>query len=179
MGVRSIIQHQAPSIKHPAPSTQHPAPIIHHPSSIIHHPASIIQHPAPSTQHPTMNKNQLSMLNAESFREYCLSLKGVTESFPFDETTLVFKVAGKMFALVSLDTPEFRVNLKCDPERAMTLREEYPDHILPGYHMSKVHWNTVFPAGKIGLALFKELTDHSYDLIVESLPKKTKKEWNL
>jgi predicted DNA-binding protein (MmcQ/YjbR family) len=138
-----------------------------------------IQHPTSSTPYPTMNKNKLSMLNVESFREYCLSLKGVTESFPFDEYTLVFKVGGKMFALVSLDTPEFRVNLKCDPERAITLREEYPDHILPGYHMSKLHWNTVIPAGKIGLSLFKELTDHSYDLIVESLTKKVRLEMGL
>ena len=142
-------------------------------------PTPSIQHPAPNTQHPTINKNQLSMLNVESFREYCLSLKGVTESFPFDEYTLVFKVGGKMFALVSLDTPEFRVNLKCDPERAISLREEYPDHILPGYHMSKLHWNTVIPAGKIGLSLFKELTDHSYDLIVESLTKKVRLEMGL
>ena len=116
------------------------------------------------------------MLDIESFRDYCLRKKGVTESFPFDETTLVFKVGGKMFALASLDTPEFRVNLKCDPDRALELREEYPDNILPGYHMSKTHWNTVIPAGKIGLDLFKELTDHSYELIVNSLTKKIREE---
>lgn len=119
------------------------------------------------------------MLDVESFREYCLNKKAVTESFPFDETTLVFKVAGKMFALVSLDEPEFRVNLKCEPERAITLREEFPENILPGYHMSKVHWNTVVPAGKIKWDLFKELTDHSYELVVASLTKKVKEEFGL
>jgi predicted DNA-binding protein (MmcQ/YjbR family) len=119
------------------------------------------------------------MLDVESFREYCLSKKAVTESFPFDETTLVFKVAGKMFALVSLDNPELRVNLKCDPERAISLREEFPENILPGYHMNKALWNTIIPAGKIKLDLFKELTDHSYKLIVASLTRKVKEEFGL
>lgn len=119
------------------------------------------------------------MLDIESFRTYCLSKKAVTESFPFDEYTLVFKVGGKMFALVSLDTPDLSVNLKCDPERAIELREEYPENILPGYHMSKTHWNTVIPAGKISSTLFKELTDHSYELVVKSLTKKVRNEFDL
>lgn len=116
------------------------------------------------------------MLDVESFRIYCLSKKGVDESFPFDEYTLVFKVGGKMFALVSLDSPEFSVNLKCDPEKAIELREVYPDNIKPGYHMSKVHWNTVVPQGKISAKMLQELTDHSYDLVVKSLTKKLRTE---
>ena len=119
------------------------------------------------------------MMDVESFRMYCLGKKAVAEAFPFDETTLVFKVGGKMFALVSLDTPELRVNLKCDPEKAIGLREEYPEHILPGYHMSKAHWNTVIPTGKVNQALFKELTDHSYQLVVNSLTKKVREEFGL
>jgi predicted DNA-binding protein (MmcQ/YjbR family) len=115
------------------------------------------------------------MFDIESFRTYCLEKKEVTESFPFDETTLVFKVAGKMFALTSLNAPALRVNLKCNPERAIELREQYPENILPGYHMSKVHWNTVNP-NTLTLSLWKELIDHSYDLVVQSLPKKTQRQ---
>ena len=110
-------------------------------------------------------------MHIESFRTYCLSKKGVTESFPFDETTLVFKVGGKMFALTDLDTPELKVNLKCDPEKAISLREQYPE-IIPGFHMNKKHWNTVQFNSNIGVKLFKELIDHSYDLVIQSLPKK-------
>jgi len=118
------------------------------------------------------------MMNKESFRDYCLSKKAVTESFPFDEVTLVFKVAGKMFALTSLNKLEFTVNLKCDPDRALALREEYPV-ITPGYHMSKKHWNTVLLDGSIRQELFKELIDHSYDLVVQSLTKKVRLEAGL
>ena len=82
-------------------------------------------------------------MNIEDFRDYCLSKKGVTEAFPFDESTLVFKVLGKMFALTGLNRKPAAVNLKCDPERAMELREEYDGIIIPGYHMSKKHWNTI------------------------------------
>ncbi len=110
-------------------------------------------------------------MNIETFRTYCLSKKGVTESFPFDETTLVFKVGSKMFALTALDAPELKVNLKCDPEKAISLREQYPE-IIPGFHMNKKHWNTVQFNSNIGVKLFKELIDHSYDLVVQSLPKK-------
>ena len=113
-------------------------------------------------------------MNIEDFREYCLSKKAVEETFPFDEVTLVFKVMGKMFAITGLDAEEFKVNLKCDPERAVQLREEYPDQIIPGWHMNKSHWNTVFFENGLNTNFLCELIDHSYDLIVKSLPKKKK-----
>jgi predicted DNA-binding protein (MmcQ/YjbR family) len=81
-------------------------------------------------------------MNIEELREYCLNLKGTTEEFPFDEVTLVLKVQGKMFALIPLDNPETQIALKCDPERAITLREEY-ESIVPAWHFNKKHWNTV------------------------------------
>lgn len=116
-------------------------------------------------------------MNIETFREYCLAKKGVTESTPFGPDTLVFKVMNKMFALTGLNSEEFRVNLKCDPDRAIELREEY-EHIIPGYHMNKQHWNTVIISdGNIPEKLQRELIDHSYELIVSSLPKKVQKEW--
>ncbi|MEM9050584.1 MAG: MmcQ/YjbR family DNA-binding protein [Bacteroidota bacterium] len=113
-------------------------------------------------------------MHIDEFREYCISKKGVTESFPFDQSTLVFKVMNKMFALGNVDLFE-GMNLKCDPERAIELREQYPDLIKPGYHMSKTHWNTVSTQG-LDLKLQKELIDHSYDLVVSSLPKKVQAE---
>ena len=109
-------------------------------------------------------------MNIEELREYCLSKKGVTESFPFDEATLVFKVSGKMFALTDL-VDAFSVNLKCDPEKAIELREQFPC-VIPGYHMNKPHWNTVVIDGSVNDKLLKEWIDHSYDLIVKSLTKK-------
>ena len=115
------------------------------------------------------------MMNKESFREYCLSKKAVTESFPFDEVTLVFKVAGKMFALTSLDKPEFSVNLKCDPERSVELREAYDD-VIAGFHMSKKHWNTITIEGNISNKMIIELVDHSYDLVVKGMTIKKQKE---
>ncbi len=108
-------------------------------------------------------------MHIEEYRDYCLAKKAVTECFPFDETTLVFKVAGKMFALSDINPP-FKINLKCDPERALELREQYAC-ISPGYHMNKQHWNTVTVDGTLSDEFLKELIDHSYDLIVESLPK--------
>ena len=113
-------------------------------------------------------------MNIESLREYCISKKGVTESFPFDDITLVFKVMGKMFALTSLDG-DLSVNLKCDPEKAIALREEH-DAVLPGYHMSKKHWNTVMIDGTIPTELIKQWIDDSYDLVVSSLTKKLQAE---
>lgn len=113
-------------------------------------------------------------MNIEEFRDYCLSKKGVTESFPFDDVTLVFKVF-KIFALTSTDK-EFTINLKCNPERAIALREQYPDYIIPGYHMNKKHWNTIYVEGGVPEKLIYELIDHSYDLIVASLTKKQKDE---
>lgn len=108
-------------------------------------------------------------MNIEEFREYCISKPGVTEEFPFNETTLVFKVMGKMFALTNLDG-DWSLALKCDPERAIELREQYPA-IRPGYHMSKVHWNTVMMDGSLSQKLILELIDHSYQLVVDKLPK--------
>jgi predicted DNA-binding protein (MmcQ/YjbR family) len=111
-------------------------------------------------------------MNIEEFREYCLKKPGVTEEFPFDESTLVFKVMGKMFALTNLDG-EWSVALKCDPEKAIELREQYPA-IRPGYHMNKVHWNTVAMDGSLNERLVLELIDHSYQLVVDKLKPKTK-----
>ncbi len=113
-------------------------------------------------------------MNIEDFRDYCLLKPGVAECFPFDETTLVFKVMGKMFALTDTEDP-FALNLKCDPERAIQLREQYPA-IIPGYHMNKQHWNTIRVDGSVNDDLLYELIDHSYNLIVGSLTKKLKKE---
>jgi predicted DNA-binding protein (MmcQ/YjbR family) len=111
-------------------------------------------------------------MDVESFREYCINKKNVTEEFPFGDSTLVLKVGGKMFALASLDG-EFSVNLKCDPERAFELRENFPA-IVPGYHMNKKHWNTIYFDGSVPVKLVMELIDHSYDLVLNSLPKGTK-----
>lgn len=115
-------------------------------------------------------------MNIEQFREYCISKKGVEETFPFGEDTLVFKVMGKMFALTGLETHPATANLKCDPERAIALREEYDGLIRPGYHMSKVHWNTVELERNIPNELLLEMIDHSYDLVLKSLTKKLQAE---
>ena len=115
-------------------------------------------------------------MNIEQFREYCLSKNGVAESFPFDEKTLVFKVMGKMFALCGLENYPFRVNLKCNPERSLELRDEYGGAIIAGFHMNKKHWNTVTPDGNISEFFFYELIDHSYNLVVNGLTKKLKQE---
>ncbi len=114
-------------------------------------------------------------MNIEEFRNYCLSFPLVTEGFPFDKGTLVFKVSGKMFALTNIDLFE-GVNLKCDPERAIELRDQY-DAINPGYHMSKKHWNTITMDGSIAPQLFKELVDHSYKLVFNGLPKKIRDQY--
>ncbi len=111
-------------------------------------------------------------MNIEQLREYCLAKKSVTEEFPFDETTLVFKVMGKMFALTDLEE-DFSINLKCDPEKAIELREKYPT-VLPGYHMNKKHWNTIIIDGSVPDNLLYSWIDDSYQLIVEKLPKKVK-----
>ncbi len=112
------------------------------------------------------------MRDIESFRMYCLSKPGVEEGFPFGEDTLVFKVLGKMFALTGLSSPDFKVNLKCDPEWAVELREAYPDEILPGFHMSKKHWNTVLFDRHLREDLLCQMVDHSYALVVAKLPAK-------
>ncbi|NHM06714.1 MmcQ/YjbR family DNA-binding protein [Flavobacterium sp. CYK-4] len=117
-------------------------------------------------------------MNIQQYFDYCLSKKGVTEHFPFDEDTLVFKVGGKMFALASLKEWEAgnpAVNLKCDPVWGEELRAQYDD-IQPGYHMSKVHWNTVKINREVNDAFLKELIDHSYELVFKSLTKKIQAE---
>ena len=117
-------------------------------------------------------------MNLETFYEYCLSKKGVTEHFPFDEETLVFKVGGKMFALSSLNQWEIvapSVNLKCNPEYAEELRAQYDD-IKPGWHMSKIHWNTIEINRDVPDSLVKELIDHSCELVFKSLTKKLQTE---
>lgn len=109
-------------------------------------------------------------MTLDEFRSHCLKKAGYTENFPFDEVTLAMRVGNKIFAL--MDTDLFTsVNLKCDPERAIDLRERYPG-ITPGYHMNKQHWNTVMVDGSVPSKLLLELADHSYDLIRASLPKK-------
>jgi predicted DNA-binding protein (MmcQ/YjbR family) len=113
-------------------------------------------------------------MNIEEFRMYCLNLKGVDEALPFGPETLVFRVMKKIFAITGMDEEEFRVNLKCDPERAIELRAAYPD-IIPGWHMNKKHWNTVyFERGMIEEDLLRELIDHSYQLVADSLKKAEK-----
>ena len=115
-------------------------------------------------------------MHIEAFREYCIAKKGVTEEFPFDDVTLVFKVMGKMFALAPLERIPSQVNLKCDPERAIELREEFDGVIMPGYHMSKAHWNTIY-LEQVPQDLIIEMIDHSYQLIIESLSNKVRQEW--
>ena len=110
-------------------------------------------------------------MNIETLREYCLSKKAVTEDFPFGEDTLVFRVLNKIFLLVSLSSNPLQFNAKCDPEKAIELREQY-DAVQPGYHMNKKHWNTIIMNGSLSNAQLKEMIDDSYNLIVQSLPKK-------
>lgn len=113
-------------------------------------------------------------MNIESLREYCLSLPHVTEDLPFGPETLVFRIAGKIFLLVSLDEDQLSFNVKCAPELAEELRNKYPGRVLPGYHMSKKHWNTINPGGILGDSLLKDWINHSYELVLASLPKKTR-----
>jgi predicted DNA-binding protein (MmcQ/YjbR family) len=109
-------------------------------------------------------------MNIEQFQEYCLAKKASSEDFPFGPDTLVMRVGGKLFALTGLDSDRFTVNLKCDPDRAVELREQYPE-IQPGWHMNKKHWNTVDFEGSLDGSLLRDLIDHSYDLVAQSLKK--------
>jgi predicted DNA-binding protein (MmcQ/YjbR family) len=111
-------------------------------------------------------------MDIETLRAYCLSLPFASEYTPFDESTLAFRVGEKIFALLPLNTAD-RVNLKCDPEQALTLRDSHPE-ILPGYHMNKKHWNTVMLNGTLTDKLVMNLVLHSYQLVFNSLPKKKK-----
>lgn len=115
-------------------------------------------------------------MNLETFRNYCLKKAHVDEAFPFDEYTLVFRVNKKMFALLSLkEERKHSCNLKCDPDRALELRADYIG-IVPGYHMSKIHWNTVSFNEDVSDQLIYELIDHSYELVFQSFSKKIQKE---
>lgn len=117
-------------------------------------------------------------MNIQQLYEFCLSKKGVTEHFPFDEDTLVFKVGGKMFCLTSLKQFEAgnpSMNLKCDPDKALELRAQYTA-IRPGYHMSKVHWNSIDIGQDVSTKMLCELINHSYDLVFKSLTKKIQSE---
>ncbi|MCX6256486.1 MAG: MmcQ/YjbR family DNA-binding protein [Bacteroidia bacterium] len=112
-------------------------------------------------------------MNIESLREYCLSKMAVSEDFPFDETTLVFKVGGKMFLLTDL-SGDLSISVKCDPEMAISLREQYPS-VIPAYHMNKAHWNTIYIDGSVPDKLLFDWINHSYDLVVSGLPLRIRK----
>jgi predicted DNA-binding protein (MmcQ/YjbR family) len=114
-------------------------------------------------------------MDIESLRDYCLSKPAVEETFPFGPDTLVYKVGGKIFLICSLDHESFQFNVKCDPEKAIDLRERY-DCVQPGYHMNKKHWNTIVVDGTASNTLLKEWINDSYDLIVESLPAKAREQ---
>src|SRR4030095_5589196 len=110
-------------------------------------------------------------MNIETLREYCLSKRDVEETLPFGPDTLVYKVNGKIFLLTGLDSEEFSFNVKCDPEKAIQLREEYPC-VQPGYHMNKKHWNTIVVAGSVPIKQLTEWIDHSYELVAGTRKKK-------
>jgi predicted DNA-binding protein (MmcQ/YjbR family) len=105
----------------------------------------------------------------DTWRNACLQQPGVTEDLPFDAHTLAFRVGGKIFALLALDEQPLRLNLKCDPARAIELREQYPGQILPGYHMNKRHWNTLVLDEALPAALVRALIAHSYQLVYQKL----------
>jgi len=112
-------------------------------------------------------------MDLEAARTYCLGLPGSAEETPFGPDFLVYKVAGKMFAGISIERLPLSLNLKCDPERAVELRERYVE-ITPGYHMNKKHWNTLDLSGRLPAALVHELIDHSYGLVKASLPRRVR-----
>jgi predicted DNA-binding protein (MmcQ/YjbR family) len=113
-------------------------------------------------------------MDVEEIRSYCLTKKGTDEGLPFGDTTLVIKVGGKIFILINLEGDP-SVNLKCDPAKAIDLREANPA-IIPGYHMNKKHWNTVVLDGSLPKSLILEMIDHSYELVLQSLPAKLRLE---
>ncbi|MBK8786579.1 MAG: MmcQ/YjbR family DNA-binding protein [Chitinophagaceae bacterium] len=111
-------------------------------------------------------------MHIETIREYILQKPSVTEGFPFGEDTLVFKVNEKIFLLAALDSSPLQFNVKCDPDKAIELRDDYPESVLPGYHMNKKHWNTIIVDGRLTAKQLKEMIDDSYELVS---PKKRKK----
>jgi len=106
-------------------------------------------------------------MNIEELREYCLEKPNSTESFPFDNETLVFKVNNKMFLLASIESQPLQFNVKCNPEQAIELREQYPMAVLPGYHMNNKHWNTIIINGDLSLVQLQQFIDQSYDLVAK------------
>ena len=104
-------------------------------------------------------------MDIETIREYVLQKADVTEGFPFDEESLVFKVNNKIFMIASLDETPLRFNVKCDPEKAIELRDDYPETVLPGYHMNKKHWNTIVVDGRLTAKQLKNMIDDSYELV--------------
>ena len=110
-------------------------------------------------------------MDIEQLREYCLGKPDTIESFPFGEDNLVFKVKGKIFLLASLDQQPLQFNVKCDPEKALELREQYSS-VQPGYHMNKKHWNTIIIEGILSTQQLKEFVDDSYDLVAKGNKKK-------
>jgi predicted DNA-binding protein (MmcQ/YjbR family) len=110
------------------------------------------------------------LLNIEELRDYCLQKPGATEGLPFGDDTLVFKVGEKLFLLTSISKGD-SFNVKCDPELAIELREQFTE-VQPGYHMNKRHWNTVYMDGGLTIKQLHQMIDHSYGLILKSLPKK-------
>jgi predicted DNA-binding protein (MmcQ/YjbR family) len=106
-------------------------------------------------------------MNVETIREYVLQKENVTEGFPFDEETLVIKVKNKMFLLLSFDETPLRFNVKCQPDKAIELREQYPQTVLPGYHMSKKHWNTIVLNGQLSSKIILQMIDDSYNLVAK------------
>jgi predicted DNA-binding protein (MmcQ/YjbR family) len=117
-------------------------------------------------------------MNIEQVRSYCLSKKGVTEDFPFDDTVLVFRIAGKIFVLCALDSFPPSINLKCDPIKALELRELHP-YVVPGYHMNKKHWNTVLIEAVQHDTELYEWIDESYNLVIKGLPINIQKQLKL
>ncbi|HEV3223104.1 MAG TPA: MmcQ/YjbR family DNA-binding protein [Puia sp.] len=113
-------------------------------------------------------------MDLETIRKYCLEKKSTNESFPFGETTLVFKVSGKIFLLMSLDSMPLQFNVKCDPEKAEELRETYSS-VIPAFHMNKKHWNTIVLNGQVSAKQIREMIDDSYSLVVRTLPLKERK----
>ncbi len=116
----------------------------------------------------------LYVMNIEELRNYCMAKKGVEETLPFGPDTIVFKVAGKVFLLTGFDNNPINFNVKCDPEKAIELREKYTC-VQPGYHMNKKHWNTIIGDGCASDKLMCEWIDHSYNLVIDALPKKQKR----
>jgi predicted DNA-binding protein (MmcQ/YjbR family) len=115
-------------------------------------------------------------MNIEELHEYCLSIKGANESFPFDDVSLVLKVMDRMFALIPLDNPELSIALKCDPEKAIELREQYTS-VEPAYHFNKKYWNTIYANGDMSDEEIKFWIRHSVDEVIKKLPKKMQNEY--